>query len=285
VAILWVDASRTQAVSRGQPDPYRRLVTDDPLVTQVGPPIFVLTSDAADRILAPVGISATGILTSQLAGDTAATQGLSMARDLPFRAHLELPIAPVASSSHSLVALTPAPAGAHRLVLWAVAPSLATGSRSAADALVAVVRALAGRAMPPLAFVVFDPRGDPVANAAAVRATLGSTVIDDILAIESLGGQQLHFATIYADLVPAIDDYADRVGARAARTVGAVNPAAPDTGDLANAAGLSAFVQDHWLLISGQGAVGDSGDLRPDAAAVIAYAVARYAARAPELVR
>src|SRR5205814_6141420 len=88
------------------------------------------------------------------------------------------PDRPVASSSHSLVALTPAPAGAHRLVLWAVAPSLATGSRGAADALIAVVRALAGRPMPALAFVVFDPRGDTPANATAVRATLGSTIID-----------------------------------------------------------------------------------------------------------
>ena len=284
-AVLWVDASRTQAIARGQPDPYRRLVTDDPLVRQAGPPIFVLTSEAADRILAPFGISATGILTGQLNGDIAATQGVSMARDLPLRAHLELPIAPVASSSHSLVALTPAPADAHRLVLWAVAPSLATGSRSAADALVGAVRAFAGQAMPPLAFVVFDPRGDPVANATAVRAALGSTVIDDIVVVESLGGRQLHFATIYADLVPAIDEYADRVGARAARTPGAVNAAAPETGDLANAAGLSAFVQDHWLVISGQGPVGDTDGLRPDAAAVLAYAVARYAARAPELLR
>ena len=284
-AVLWVDASRGQAIARGQPDPYRRLVVDDPLVRQSGPPIFVLTSAAADRILAPFGIDATRILTGQLNGDTAATQGVSMARELPLRAHLELPIAPVASTSHSLVALTAAPAGAHRMVLWAVAPSLATGSRSAADALVAVVRALAGRPMPPLAFVVFDPRGDPVANATAVRAILGSTIIDDVLAVESLGGRQLHFATIYADLVPAIDDYAGRVGARSARTVGAVNPAAPDTGDLANAAGLSAFVQDHWLLVSGQGPAADPEDLRPDAAAVLAYAVARYAARAPELVR
>ncbi len=65
----------------------------------------------------------------------------------------------------------------------------------------------------------------------------------------------------------------------------AVNAAAPETGDLANAAGLSAFVQDHWLVISGQGPVGDADGLRPDAAAVLAYAVARYAARAPELLR
>jgi len=284
-AILWVDASRAQIIERGQPDPYRRLVADDPLTTAAGVPIFMLTPEAADRILAPVGIKATAILRGQLQGDSAATPGSSMARELPERAHVELPIAPVASSSHSLVALTPAPAGAHRLVIWAVAPSLATGSRSAGDALSALVRALAGRAMPPLVFVVFDPRGDPVANAKAVRATLGTTPIDDVLAIESLGGSRLRFATVYCDVVPAIDDYAARAGAAALRTAGALNPDAPETGDLMIAAGLSAFVNDHWILISGQGPVSDADDLRADAAAVLAYAVARYAAAAPELVR
>ena len=284
-AILWVDASRAQLIARGQPDPYRRLVADDPLTRVAGVPVFMLTAEAADRLLAPVGIKATAILRAQLQGDTAATRGTSMAAELPERAHLELPIAPVASSSHSLVALTPAPAGAHRLVIWAVAPSLATGSRSASDALSALVRVLAGRAMPPLVFVVFDPRGDPVANAKAVRATLGTTPIDDVLAIESLGGPRLQFATVYGDLVPAIDDYATRAGAAALRTAGALNPDAPETGDLMIAAGLSAFVNDHWILISGQGPVGDTDDLRADAAAVLAYVVARYAAAAPELVR
>src|SRR5206468_5836224 len=127
---------------------------------------------------------------------------------------LELPIASVTAGSHSLVALTPASAGTHRLVIWAVAPSAGTGSRSAADALSGVVRALAGRDVPPLVFVIFDPRGDPAANAKAVRAVLGSTPIDDVFAIESLGGTRLRFSTVYADLVPAIDDYAARVGAR-----------------------------------------------------------------------
>src|SRR6185437_4378267 len=114
-------------------------------------------------------------------------------------------------------------------------------------------RALAGRDSPPLAFVLFDPRGDPAANARAVRAVLGSTPIDDVVAIESLGGSSLRFSTVYADLVPAIDDYAARVGARAARTARVLDPAAPATGDLMRSAGLTPFTDDHWLLISGQG--------------------------------
>ena len=166
-----------------------------------------------------------------------------------------------------------------------MAPSRATGSRSAADALSALVRALAGRPTPPLAFVIFDPRGDPFANAKAVRAALGSTVIDDVFAIESLGGTRLRFSTTYGDLVPAIDVYAERVGAAFVRTANGLPLDTPATGDLMNAAGLSVFTDEHWVLISGQGPVTDADDLRDDAAAVLAYVVARYADRAPELVR
>jgi hypothetical protein len=50
-------------------------------------------------------------------------------------------------------------------------------------------------------------------------------------------------------------------------------------------AGLTPFTDDHWLLISGQGPVTDDGELREDAAAVVGYIVARYAERAPELIR
>jgi peptide/nickel transport system permease protein len=284
-AVLWVDPSRAQIIARGQPDPYRRMVSDDPITKAEGQPIFVITVDAADQLLAPVGLRATDILQAQQQGDLTTTDGTSMARALPERAHLELPIAPVTTSSHSLVALTPASAGTHRAIIWAVAPSATTGSRSAADALSALVRALAGRDVPPLAFVLFDPRGDPAANAKAVRAVLGSTPIDDVFAIESLGGTSLRFSTVYADLVPAIDDYAARVGARATRTPGVLNPATPETGDLMRSAGLTPFVDDHWLLISGQGPVTDDGELREDAAAVLGYLVARYAERAPELIR
>lgn len=285
VGILLVDANRSQLMARGQPDPFARLVKDDPLTSQTGVPIFLLTPAAADRILGPAGISASAILRGQLQGETDRTRGASMARDLASRAHLELPIGPVTETSRSLVALTPGSAGSHRLVIWAVAPSLATGSRSAADALVAVVRSLGGQARPALAFVVFDPRGDPLANAIAVRATLGSAVIDDVLAIESLGGPALRFSTTYGDLVPAVDAYAAAVGASAARTAAALSPGAAETGDLMQAAGLSVFTQEHWVLVSGQGPVTDSNDLRADAAAVIAYAIGRYARQAPELVR
>ena len=284
-AVLWVDPTRDQIIARGQPDPYRRLQADDPITKIDGQPIFLVSPAVADQVLAPIGIRASDILRAQAQGDVTTTDGRSMARALPERAHLELPIAQVTAASHSLVAVTPASAGTHRLVIWAVAPSAATGSRSAADVLSALVRALSGRDVPPLAFVLFDPRGDPAANAKAVRAVLGSTPIDDVVAVESLGGTSLRFATVYADLVPAIDDYAARAGARATRTRAVLDPAAPATGDLMRSAGLTPFTDEHWVLISGQGPVTDDGELREDAAAMVGYIVARYAERAAELVR
>ncbi len=285
VAILWADQSRAQIVARGQPDPYRRLAADDPIQKVAGVPIFTITTDLADQLLAPVGVRATDILRAQLQGDTSVMNGVSFARTLPELAHLELPIAQVTSTSRSLVALTPAPADAHRMVIWAVTPSLATGSRSAGDVLSALIRALDGRPLPPLALVAFDPHGDTAANAKAVRATLGSTVIDDVVAIESVGGTKLRFVTAYADLVPMVDEYAIRVGAAANRTANAAILDTAATGDLLNAAGLAPFVLDHWLLITAQGTASDAVDLRTDAAAVLAYIVGRYAAKAPELVR
>jgi hypothetical protein len=109
--------------------------------------------------------------------------------------------------------------------------------------------------------------------------------IDDVFAIESLAGSSLRFTTVYADLVAAVDDYAARSGARATRTAAVASPGAPDTGDLMRSAGLTAFVDDHWVLLAGQGPATDDQDLRADAAAVLGYIVARYAQRAPELIR
>ncbi len=285
VAILWADQSRAQLIARGQPDPYRRLAADDPIQKIAGVPIFTITTDVADQLLAPVGVRASDILRAQLQGDTSIMNGVSLARTLPEQAHFELPIAQVTSTSRSLVALTPAPADAHRMVIWAVTPSLATGSRSAGDVLSALIRALEGRPLPPLALVAFDPHGDAAANAKAVRATFGSTVIDDVVAIESVAGTKLRFVTAYADLVPMVDEYAIRVGAAAIRTANAVTLDTAATGDLLNAAGLAPFADDHWLLIAAQGTASDAVDLRTDAAAVLAYIVGRYAAKAPELVR
>jgi len=211
------------------------------------------------------------------------TSGRSLAAPLPMTGRVAVPVAAVTTVSRSMVALTPAPAGAHRLVVWAVAPSPIDGSRSAADALAAVVRGLAGSALPPLALVLFDPGGDATANAKAVRVTIGMAPLDVVIAIDTLAGSALRFTTAYGDLVGAFDAYAVRTGAAAVRTDTTLDPDSAAGGDLIAPLGLGAFGDVHWVLIRGAGRAAAGTDRRPDAAAVVGYAIGRYAAGALEL--
>lgn len=282
-AILFVDGQRARALPGVQADPYRRLAASYPLSAAIGTPVLLLSVAAADRILAPIGLRASDILQRQAAGDTTDTAGRSLAAALPGSAHVSVPVAAVTTASRSLVALTPAAAGAHRLVLWAVAPSRSDGTRGAEDLLAAVVRSLAGRSAPPLALVLFDPGGDAQANAKAVRATLGTTPLDLVLAVDTLAGSALRFATAYGDLVAAFDAYAARLGAAALHTDATLDPDTPAGGDLLAPLGLGAFGDVHWIVIRGTGRAADGRDLRGDAAAVVGYAIGRYAAGAPEL--
>jgi len=281
-AILYVDGQRSRPVP-GQGDLYRRLASADPISEASGTPVLLLGVDAADRILAPIGVRASDIFRSQSTGELTYTSGRSFAAPLPATGRVEVPVAAVTTASRSLVALTPAPAGAHRLVVWAVAPSRADGSRGAADVLAAIVRALAGRALPPLALVLFDPGGDSQANAKAVRATFGTTQLDVVIVLDTLAGSALRFTTAYGDLVGAFDAYAVRTGASAVHTDMTLDPDTAAAGDLMVPLGLGALGDIHWVLIRGLGRAVDGTDLRDDAAAVVGYAIGRYAAGAPEL--
>ncbi|HUQ17656.1 MAG TPA: hypothetical protein VM070_07705, partial [Candidatus Saccharimonadales bacterium] len=223
------------------------------------------------------------ILQAQSAGDPAYTAGRSLAAAIPGTGHVDVPVAAVTTASRSLVALTPAAADAHRLVVWAVAPSRADGMRGAEDVLVAVVRALAGRPLPPLALVLLDPGGDTQASAKAVRATLGTSPLDLVIVVDTVAGSTLRFTTAYGDLVAAFDAYAIRTAAAAAHTDATLDPDTVAGGDLMAPLGLGALSDVHWVLIRGAGRAVNGVDLRADAAAVVGYAVGRYAAGAPEL--
>ncbi|HEY8655943.1 MAG TPA: ABC transporter permease [Candidatus Limnocylindria bacterium] len=282
-AILYVDGQRGRPLPGNQADPYRRLAAGDPLGAAAGTPVLLLGVEAADRILAPLGARASEILRSQREGEVTYTSGRSLAAALPGTARVDVPVAAVTTASRSLVALTPAAAGEHRLVVWAVAPSRTDGTRGAEDLLAAVARSLAGHPLPPLALVLFDPRGDTQANAKAVRAALGTTPLDVVLAIDTLAGSALRFTTAYGDLVAAFDAYATRTGAAALHTDATIDPDTAAAGDLMVAVGLGALTDVHWVLIRGVGRATEGSDLRADAASVVGYAVGRYAAGAPEL--
>ena len=285
-AVLLIDGAFGQSArfGTGSVDAYTRMSLDDPITTASGTPVFVLSAAAGDRILTSVGLRPTDVLRAIAQGDVSYTTGRSLARPVSGTGTIDLPVGAVHATSHSTVALTPARADAHRLVLWAIAPSSVDGSRGGADALAALLRSIDVRSSPGLAFVVFDPRGDPVANAKAVKAVLGPIVVDAVLVVDTLAGSRLTFQTTYGDLIPAIDDYASRAGATFARTARTLDPDQAATGDLMRETGIGAFVDWHWILIRGTGpAVADLGT-RDDAAAVLGYAVSRFMADAPELV-
>jgi hypothetical protein len=160
------------------------------------------------------------------------------------------------------------------MVIWAIAPSVLDGSRGASDALAAAIRGFAGRPTPGLALVFFDPRGDPGANAKELMAAIGGRV-DIVVLLDSLAGQRLKFRSIYGDLFFPFDRYADDSGVPHARTLAEDEPTWTT--------GLAAMGKLRYLHAGGDGSPATNVDLRPDAAAFLAYVVARYDMGSPEL--
>ena len=285
-AVLVIDGAFGQPAGFGvgSVDAYTRLGLDDPIASATGIPTFVLSGAAGDRVLAPIGVRPTEVFRAIAQGDVSFTAGRSLAQAVPGSATIELPVGPIHATSHSVAALSPARPDGHRLVLWVMTPSSVDGTRGASDALAALLRSIDPRASLGLAFVLFDPRGDPVANAKAVKAVLGPGSVDAVLVVDTLVGSRLTFQTTYGDLIPVIDDYATRSGAAFARTARTLDPDQPATGDLMRETGIGAFVDWHWLLIRASGPLRADTGMRDDAAAVLGYAVARFEANAPELV-
>ncbi len=281
-AVLYVDPLRATypAVPRlgGRVNPYLRLAEVAPLESVSGPPVFAIDVAAADRFLEGSGPTASniyGLLRETFGGLRAndPSTRMSRARALPVSIHVELPIALVRSTSRTLAAKTPAPPGAPQIVVWAVTPDRDDGTGGAADVISAAARTIRGGPGAAVAFVAFDPRADAAADARAVRERLGDGPIDLILVIQSMAGGQLQFQTAYGDLVPVIDRYADLARARYRITRGTSSI------DLVQWPGVSAFPTTRSVVMRGDGA----GDVRPDAAATVGYAIARWTLHAPEL--
>ncbi|MGH2492379.1 MAG: hypothetical protein ACRDF9_12805, partial [Candidatus Limnocylindria bacterium] len=291
VAVIYIDpilpTYPATTFSGARINPYRRLGETVPLQRPDGPPVIVLSLRAAERLLAPLGVSPTAIWAQGSAGTIAGpTFGLkvvqgddpishtSLARDLATRARVELPIARVTASPRSLVGITPGEPS--RVLIWAVMPATRGTSRPATDALAAMIRSLAGRGGVGLAVVAFDRTADTVGNARAVADLLGRTRWDTIVVLDDLDGERLRFDTIYGDLIPMFDEYAIRSGARAAITRGISNP------ESWSWPGMEAFPKSHSTIVRATGA---SGNVRGDVAALLGYIAGRDALAAPELRR
>jgi ABC-type dipeptide/oligopeptide/nickel transport system permease subunit len=292
VAVIYIDPMlQTLPVTTfgggGRINPYRRLAETSPLKQPDGPPVIVLSVRAAERLLAPLGVSPTAILGSVSArairgrgpgtvirSDDPLTH-TSLARELGVLAHVEVPIARLTATPKSLVGVSPG--ATPRVLIWAVTPATRGSSRAATDALAAMVRSLAGRSGGSgLAIVAFDRTADPLGNARAVADALGRTRWDTIVVIDDIDGERLRFDTIYGDLIPMFDHYANRSGARAAITRGISNPEAWSW------PGMEAFPRSRSTVVR---ATGENGDVRGDVAALLGYIAGRDALGAPELRR
>jgi peptide/nickel transport system permease protein len=293
VAVLYIDPGLPTlpiTTFRGNLiNPYRRLADTVPVLRPDGPPVIVLSLNAGERILGPLGVSPTkiwdgiGRLTTSGPGFAFGQKLIqtddpisktSYARDLGALAHVEVPVARVTATPTSFVGVTPGEPS--RVLIWAVMPATRGSARPATDALAAFIRSLSGRTGAGIAVVAFDRTVDTVGNARAIADLLGRSRWDTIVVLDDLEGERLRFDTIFGDLIPMFDEYAHRTGARSAITRGISNP------ETWSWPGMEAFPKSRATIIRATGA---EGDVRGDVAALLGYIAGRDALAAPELRR
>ncbi|HEY7624014.1 MAG TPA: ABC transporter permease subunit [Candidatus Limnocylindria bacterium] len=287
-AVLYVDPQKgtyAQIVRAGgfAIDPYRRLADNDPPERTEGTPVFVLSVAAADRLLASSGVKPSEIYAAMVArtgrllyeSDETMRQ-TSLASALPFSAHIVLPVERVTLASRSLLGEHAPTAGTARVLVWAVDPDPGDADRASADVLASLARLVNERALGDVVVVLFDPSGDPRANAKLVRDRLGDRTVSLVLVVQALRGDHIEVLTASPDLVLAADSYTETVA-------DAVAPRSAASDAQWTWPGVSSFADARALWIRGTGE--PAGDLRADAAAYAAYVLGRWALGAPELRR
>jgi hypothetical protein len=222
--------------------------------------------------VAQTGLSVTPFADLLQAGSDATTHSAS--RELGVGAKVEVALERVSAHVRSVVGeVAGVPDDVGRIVVWGVRR---VGSAYAtADVLAALARDLGPRRAP-FVFVEFDPAVDPTVNSLSVADVLAGRRIALMLILESVDGRELRFNTTFGELIPAIDTYADTVGARHAVT------RTTDRIDTWQWTGIRPFFQRKAIVIAGSGG---SGDLRGDAGALIGYLAGRHALGAEELPR
>jgi peptide/nickel transport system permease protein len=242
-----------------------------PVTRTSGVPVVMVSSAFAKSLLAPLGLDLAPFLGWDVFGDSTRHR-VSAARDLGVTARVEVPLERQSASVTSLVGeVADVPDDAGRVVVWAVRKPTATNPADAV--LAAVSRALGGRRVP-FVFVEFDPSVDAKANADAIRKALGDRRITLVLVLDFLDGSALQFTTPHGDLIPALDMYADKAGARYEVTRLTAGPSALGH--------LAPFSDVKTVLVSGNGRF---GDVRPDSAALVGYLAGRLALGAEEVPR
>jgi hypothetical protein len=254
----------------GGMNPYLRGERNDPPKTTSGVPVFVLGDLAAQEFVAPFGLDITPFFRADARPSPQYQRSLS--RDLGVTARVEIPTERRTASASSLVAqVKGAPTDAARILVWNIhRPGV---QHPGEEVLAALGRSLAARRVP-VVFVNFDTSLDPAANAKMIEEVLKGKRIGLVLVLDHLDGPALRFTTPHGDLIPALDLYADKAGAR--HQVTRVTPTEAALAEVAPFAGIKTVLID--------GSRGD-GDARPDAAALLGYLAGRLSLGAEELPR
>ena len=249
-------------------NPYLRAERDAPPTDTVGIPVVVLSATAGAGVASAVGVDLS-LLLGQDPPDRFPNQP-SLARDTGVTARIAVPLERRVGSATSFVGeVAGAPHDAGHILVWSIRH--AGDPHPSADVLAALGRALAPRRVP-FIFVDFDDSIDPTADTATIRAALAGRRIALVVVLRNLTGDALKFTTPYGDLIPAIDLYAAQAGARAVVT--------RSTAPLTALDGIAPFADVRSVLAD---SAGGTGDLRPDAAALVGYLAGRLALGAEEL--
>jgi peptide/nickel transport system permease protein len=263
----------------GGVNPYMPLQAQNPPTSASGVPVVVIDAVAAGILLASTGLDVASYfqvrtsvldLFDEYMGDQ---YKRSPARELGVTARVEVPLARAQALVTSYVGeVGGVPGDAGRIVVWrerkADEPNSATG-----DALAAVVRALGGRRVP-FIFVDFDPSVDARLGTKAVSEVLNARRITLVVVLDQLAGSALKFTTANGELIPALDLYAERAGAR--------HDVTRTTASAAVMSDTAPLLDVKTVVVSGNGG---HGDLRGDAAALVGYLAGRLALGAEELPR
>lgn len=251
-------------------NPYHRAEQEAPPNNTSGVPVVVLSGTAGTNLGRALGIDLKPLL--EYDRPDAFPNTASLARDLGVSAHLAVPLARAVATVRSVAGeVGDVPHNAGHFLIWAIRQP--ADPQQGADVLAALARTLAPRRMP-FIFVDFDGSVDPKANAKAVRDAVGDRRISLVIVLGDLNGDALKLTTPYGDLIPALDLYAAHAGARAVVT--------QTTAPITALSGIAPYSDVKTVVLD---RAGGSGDLSPDAAALVGYLAGRLALGAEELPR
>lgn len=255
---------------RGGTNPYLRAERLAPPTSEAAMPVVILSDTAAKTLLVPLGIDPTPYFRFDERGSP--RYRVSTARDLGVVGRIEVPLRREVAAATSIVGEIPnAAETAGRILIWSVRRP--HSAMPAGDVLAGLARALAGSRVP-FVLVDFDPGVDPTLNAQHIREVLGGRRIVLVIVLDRLEGDALTFTTPHGDLIPALDLYAERSGARFITT--------RETSSVADIAAFAPFIDLKTVVIRSRSG---EADRRSDTAAVLGYLAGRLALGAPEVPR